>query len=207
MGTGRLLSISSILFLCLLAVAVLFLGSSGPTAAGASTGDSNCDGSINSIDAALILQYGAGLTSSLPCQEGADVDSDGSINSIDAALILQFTAGLVDSLPPTRPPTEEPPSDDDLYYEFTRFGFTSGAFFYVSFENRNPDWAVCDLVFYVEYHYERLDGSIPPTARTEPTTVSNLAPLGVIEASTLGGGGQSPFRLLDYTLVRDWDWC
>ena len=113
--------------------------------------------------------------------------------------------------PPPSPPAEEPPpppppEDDDLHYEFTDLGFTSGAFFYVYFENQNPNWAVCNLMFYVEYHYERLDGSIL-LGRTEPTTVSYLAPLEGTEAHTLGGGGASPFRLLDYTLFRDWDWC
>ena len=61
--------------------------------------DPNCDGNVNSIDAALVLQYGAGLIASLVCQDAADVNGDGSINAIDAALILQFTGGLVDSLP------------------------------------------------------------------------------------------------------------
>ena len=63
-------------------------------------GDANCDGSVNSIDAALVLQYDAGLLGSLGCQDAADVNNDGTINSIDAALILQFTAGLLDSLGP-----------------------------------------------------------------------------------------------------------
>ena len=107
---------------------------------------------------------------------------------------------------PKAPPPPPPPSDDDLYYEFTRIGFTSGAFFYVYFENQDPNWAVCDLMFYVEYHYERLDGRIP-LGRTEPTTVSYLAPLEGTEGHTLGGGGAYPFRLLDYTLFLDWDWC
>ena len=63
-------------------------------------GDASCDGTVDSIDAALILQFSAGLLGSLACQEFADVNSDGTVNSIDAALILQFTAGLLDSLPP-----------------------------------------------------------------------------------------------------------
>ena len=62
------------------------------------TGDTNCDGTVNSIDAALILQFGAGLTSSLACQGTADVNGDGSIDAIDASLILQFVAGLLPSL-------------------------------------------------------------------------------------------------------------
>ena len=62
-------------------------------------GDANCDGLVNSIDAALILQLGAGLLVSLPCDEAANVNGDLVINSIDAALVLQFSAGLLDSLP------------------------------------------------------------------------------------------------------------
>jgi hypothetical protein len=69
-------------------------------ATGGLVGDVDCSGSVNAIDAALILQYSAGLITSLDCQDAADVNEDGSINSIDAALILQFTAGLIPSLPP-----------------------------------------------------------------------------------------------------------
>lgn len=61
-------------------------------------GDANCDGSVTSVDAALILQLDAGLVSSLPCIEFADVNEDGSVNAIDATLVLQFDAGLIDSL-------------------------------------------------------------------------------------------------------------
>ena len=61
-------------------------------------GDVNCDGNVNSIDAALILQLDAGLIDSLTCQQNADANGDGNINSIDAALILQLDAGLIASL-------------------------------------------------------------------------------------------------------------
>lgn len=58
-------------------------------------GDVNCDERVNSIDAALVLQLGAGLVGSLSCQDLADLNGDGRINSIDAALILQIAAGLL----------------------------------------------------------------------------------------------------------------
>ena len=63
-------------------------------------GDASGDGSVNSIDAAFILQLVAGLIDSLPCEAGADTNDDGSINPLDAALILQFVAGFVSGLPP-----------------------------------------------------------------------------------------------------------
>ncbi len=67
---------------------------------GGTTGDVNCNGSIDSIDAALVLQLTAGLVGSLSCQENADANADGTINAIDAALILQYGAGLIGTLPP-----------------------------------------------------------------------------------------------------------
>ena len=59
-------------------------------------GDANCDGEVSSMDAALILQFTAGLLGDLPCN--ADANGDGNIDAIDAALVLQFTAGLLESL-------------------------------------------------------------------------------------------------------------
>ncbi len=69
-----------------------------PTPAGL-VGDANCDHTVNAIDAAIDLQYSAGLVSSLPCLQNADANHDGSTNAIDAALVLQFVAGLLHSLP------------------------------------------------------------------------------------------------------------
>lgn len=61
-------------------------------------GDADCSGHVSSIDALLVLQYGAGLIPELPCREAADVNQDGGVNSLDATLILQYVAGLIDSL-------------------------------------------------------------------------------------------------------------
>ena len=61
----------------------------------------NQDGTVNAVDAALILQLVAGLIDSLACKVGADVNQDGTIDAVDAALVLQLVAGLIDSLPPS----------------------------------------------------------------------------------------------------------
>jgi hypothetical protein len=63
-----------------------------PTATPATQpGDVNCNGVVNAIDAAVILQYGAGLIATLPCPEAADLNGDGRVNAIDAAILLQST--------------------------------------------------------------------------------------------------------------------
>ena len=55
----------------------------------------NCDGNVDAIDAAFILQFSARLIDTLPCPDDGDVNGDGSIDPIDAALILQISAGLL----------------------------------------------------------------------------------------------------------------
>ena len=63
-------------------------------------GDADCNGEVNAIDAALVLQLIAGLLETVPCQALADANISGGVDAVDAALILQFIAGLIDSLPP-----------------------------------------------------------------------------------------------------------
>ena len=58
----------------------------------------NKNGTVNSIDATLILQAGAGLTTLLH-PDNADVNLDGTVNAVDATLVLQRVAGLIPSLP------------------------------------------------------------------------------------------------------------
>jgi len=54
----------------------------------------DCDGVVNSEDAALIFQLEAGLTMSLPCEENGDLNGDGEITGKDAQLVLVMEAGL-----------------------------------------------------------------------------------------------------------------
>jgi hypothetical protein len=64
-------------------------------------GDTNADGSVNSVDASLILQYVAGRIVLLPAiDHNGDVNLDGTIDAIDSLLILQLNAGLIEELPP-----------------------------------------------------------------------------------------------------------
>ena len=60
-------------------------------------GDGNGDGTLNSLDAALILKYDAELITDLtPLQLMlCDASGDGIVNSLDAAAILRYDAGLI----------------------------------------------------------------------------------------------------------------
>ena len=58
-------------------------------------GDATGDGHVNSLDAALTLQYVVRLKLHLPYEDVADADGDGHISPVDAALILQMDAGFI----------------------------------------------------------------------------------------------------------------
>lgn len=88
--------IVSILLASLIAVTALSL-----SATAAAVGDANGDGVINSLDAAVVLKYDAGLTADRPLN--ADVNEDGVINSLDAAMLLKYDAGLINEFGPVVP--------------------------------------------------------------------------------------------------------
>jgi hypothetical protein len=64
----------------------------------AAKGDVDCNGRVDAIDAANLLQYIARRTQTLRCLANADVNNDGARNAIDVALVLQYTARLISSL-------------------------------------------------------------------------------------------------------------
>jgi CSLREA domain-containing protein len=72
---------------------------------GPPVGDSNCDGRVDSVDSAVILQFVADLLSvqqrtRLLNECEPDANQDGTVDARDAALVLQFSAGLLTQLPP-----------------------------------------------------------------------------------------------------------
>jgi hypothetical protein len=69
-----------------------------------SFGDADCDRSVSSIDALIVLQFAAGYSVGpfiVPsCHDLADVNVDQEIDALDALLVLQFVSGLLQALPP-----------------------------------------------------------------------------------------------------------
>lgn len=84
-------------------LAAVFLSAALPadqTIAGTTVrGDANCDGVMDALDVALILQLDAGLIDTLDCKAAADVDYNSTYNVIDASFILRRIAGVNGSLP------------------------------------------------------------------------------------------------------------
>lgn len=63
-------------------------------------GDVNGDGTVNYMDAYLIMRYSVGLiTADSLDLAAADVNGDGSINYMDAYLVMRKSVGLIDKFP------------------------------------------------------------------------------------------------------------
>ena len=58
-------------------------------------GDADCDGAVDSIDAAVVLQFAANLLEDLSSEGAADVDHSGRVDAVDSALLLQRNAGII----------------------------------------------------------------------------------------------------------------
>ena len=68
-------------------------------------GDVSCEGTVDSMDALLVLKYLATVPNIGVCAAvAADVDCDGEAGAVDALQILRQTAGLAVDLPPGCPP-------------------------------------------------------------------------------------------------------
>ncbi|MCH7699265.1 MAG: hypothetical protein IH865_10060 [Chloroflexi bacterium] len=76
-------------------IAALILLTTPASAGVQPAGDANCDGSVSSLDAVIVLQVDAGLLDRAPCHAQADASFDGVVNSLDATIILQREAGLL----------------------------------------------------------------------------------------------------------------
>ena len=60
-----------------------------------SAGDADCDATLQSLDALLILEFAAALVESLPCGDASDMNEDCVLDALDAVLILQVVASLI----------------------------------------------------------------------------------------------------------------
>jgi hypothetical protein len=58
-------------------------------------GDADCSAVRDAVDAALVLQFRAGLIAGVACTLNADFNGDGEVTAVDALLILQLVAGLI----------------------------------------------------------------------------------------------------------------
>ncbi|MBC8312902.1 MAG: hypothetical protein H8E33_01465, partial [Candidatus Cloacimonetes bacterium] len=64
-------------------------------------GDVNGDDNVSAYDAALVLQYSAGIISDWTDDQltAGDVNGDDNVSAYDAALILQYSAGIITEFP------------------------------------------------------------------------------------------------------------
>ena len=77
------------------AYTVTVSGAPPPTPLPVVAGDADCDGGLTSTDAALVLQYSAGLVLQVPCPDRADLQPDCDVDARDALIVLQVVAGLL----------------------------------------------------------------------------------------------------------------
>lgn len=77
-------------------LAVCFIFSVCLTAQAKSLGDVNADGSVNSTDALVVLQFSVNKINKID-KDAADMNLDGRVNSTDALMILQVSVGFIET--------------------------------------------------------------------------------------------------------------
>ena len=96
----------------LLLVVALAAGCFAFSSFAALKGDVNNDGTVNSSDALIILQYSVGMITDEDVDKALlDVDGDGNVNSSDALIVLQISVGIITPEDPDKP--EDPDEPDD----------------------------------------------------------------------------------------------
>jgi uncharacterized protein (TIGR02145 family) len=143
-------------------------------------GDVDGNGAIQSYDAALALQYSAGLDpmpvlDPLPWEDwrifSADVDQDSIVSAYDAALMLQYAVGLIDSFsrPDAAPQADVNVAIEDGYLVFR----SSGELYGLNCRVNDPKQAlgspmVIDSSLFVAENITPDDYSIALAARVAP---------------------------------------
>lgn len=77
-------------------LAVCFIFGVCLTSQAKSLGDVNADGSVNSTDALVVLQFSVNKISNVD-KDAADINLDGRVNSTDALMILQVSVGFIET--------------------------------------------------------------------------------------------------------------
>lgn len=204
MNSTRIRAVTALVLLALAGLVIAGGQMRSVAATGGLVGDVNKDGTTNAIDGALVLQYSAGLLSSI--NPNADANGDGAVNSIDAAIILQMNAGLIER------PT--PPSNPDL--EITAVmgtdptGVGNVLTFVITATNRGAP--VCNLRVYMQYTVRQTDGTIfHGSSKTgNVTTSAGAYRLDTGESGTawvLGNGKSDPVLLSQKIIAADWEFC
>ena len=58
-------------------------------------GDADNNGTVDSVDALLILRYALRILDSLSSMDNADVTGDGEVDSVDALMVLRYALGII----------------------------------------------------------------------------------------------------------------
>ncbi len=155
--------------------------------------------SVNLLDAVWICVAGAPPAPAAVAPTVAPVPPASGVMPSDNDLVAEvYSYGATGPCPiPTRPVGCEPPTCSVPYVQCH-----PAAWFYVHFENLNPTWSVCGLVFRVDV----LDTRLGIWLDGEEIEVGTLAPLEAVDwprQSIVDG----VTGILDHRIMADWAWC